>query len=185
MFWAVATRWHFSRAPRGPRNRRWCSPKIRIRWGEQHPDLFAQVAEDRVLSGPSDRSPCRSVCAPIRLRRRVLPVCLCLNGTGVGCKALAACHSPCDAARDDRLDQMAQHIAVTEATMPVSGKLRMVRHRGGQIETVEPAVYEVGMDVRATAPLRAGPHDITGQPHPDHSFGTLRPSHGATEERCN
>ena len=74
---------------------------------------------------------------PIRLGRRVLPVRVSLNDAGACRKALAACQSLRDAAGDHRFEQMAQQIAVSETAVSVLGEGRVIRHRGGQIETAE------------------------------------------------
>lgn len=52
-------------------------------------------------------------------------------------------------ATHDRLEQLAQQIAIAEAAMPVLGECRMIRHFAVETEPAEPAVSEVQVDLFA------------------------------------
>ena len=121
---------------------------------------------------------------PISLGRRVLPVRVSLNDAGVCRKALAACQSLRDAAGNHRFEQMAQQIVVTETAVPVLGKGRVIRHGIGQVETAEPAVSEIEVDLLAKSTFRTDTHDVADQQHPDRQFRINRRSPSGAVERC-
>src|SRR4051794_30987344 len=51
------------------------------------------------------------------------------------------------------LQQLAEHIALAKATVPVLREGRVVRHRAVQAEPAEPAICEVEVNLLAQAPL--------------------------------
>ena len=72
---------------------------------------------------------------------------------------------------DDLLEHLTQQVTVTDAPMPVLGKGGMVGHRGSQIETAEPAIGEVQMDILTDPPFGSNSEAMADQQHADHQFG--------------
>ena len=104
---------------------------------------------------------------PVHFRCRILLVGIGLDQTGINGHALATDQSLLDAACDGRFEQVAQQFAVAETPVPVLGKGRVVRDAVAQIETAEPAICQVQMDLFAQPPLRPDAEAIADQQHPD------------------
>lgn len=57
-----------------------------------------------------------------------------------------------DTPADDHLEHLTQKVALTEAAMPVLREGRVVGNRSCQVETAEPAIGKVQMDLFADPP---------------------------------
>src|SRR5262249_53107700 len=88
-----------------------------------------------------------------------------------------------DAAAQDALEHSTEEMALPEATMPVLGKSRVIRHRTVQTEPAEPPVGQIEVDLIAQAPLRSDAAAVTDQEHPDHELRIDRRPTDATVER--
>ena len=93
---------------------------------------------------------------------------------GVDGEGLAADQALGHAARDDRLEQLAQQVALTEAPVPVLGEGRVVRNLAVQPQAAEPAVGEVEVDLLAEPALGADAEAIADQQHADQQLGIDR-----------
>ncbi len=120
-------------------------------------------------AGRIGRIDLRSV--PVFLRRRVLLVGIRFDQAGIDRHALTADQTFLDAARDGRLEQMPQQLAVAEPAMPVLGKRRVIRDPVAQIEAAEPAIRQVQMHLFAEPPLGPDAEAIADQQHPDQQLG--------------
>jgi hypothetical protein len=82
-----------------------------------------------------------------------LAVGVSLDHAGVHRKTLAA-HQPLGhAARDRRLEQLAQQIAVAKAPVPVLREGRVIRYRAVETDPAEPPIGQVEVHLLAQAPL--------------------------------
>src|SRR5579872_225346 len=120
---------------------------------------------------------------PLVTRRRVPAISVGLDHRSVDSKALAADQPFRDAPGHRLLEQFAKNIALTETTVPVFGKGRMIRHRAFQPEPAEPSICEVEVDLVAQPALGADPQTIADDQHPDHQLGIDRWSTGVAIER--
>jgi hypothetical protein len=90
-----------------------------------------------------------------RLRSPYLPIGIGLDQARIDCKSFTADQSLLDAAAQDALEHATKEIALPEATMPVLGECRVIRHRTVQTEPAEPPVGQIEVDLIAQAPLRS------------------------------
>jgi hypothetical protein len=88
------------------------------------------------------------------------------------------------AARQHRLEETPEQIALTEPSVPVLREGRMVGHRVGQVEPTEPTIRQVQMNLLAKPPFRPDTEDVTDDQHADHQLGIYRwPPRRAVERR--
>ena len=74
-----------------------------------------------------------------------------------------------------RLEHMAQDVAVTEAAMPIDRKRRMVRNLVIKVETAEPPIGEVQLDLLAQPPFEADAIAVPHEQHPSPFSTAVRP----------
>ena len=101
----------------------------------------------------------------------------------IDCEPFAANQPLGNAARHRRLEQLAQDVAVAEATMPVLGESGMIGHIAFQPKAAKPAIGEVDMHLLAEPPLGPDAHAIANDQHPDHQLGINRGPSGRAVER--
>ena len=97
-----------------------------------------------------------------------------MDQAGVDRHALAADKALGDAARNRRLEQVPQQLAVTKPTVAVLGEGRVIRHPVGKIEAAEPAIRQVQMHLLAQPTLGPDAKAIADQQHADQQFGIDR-----------
>jgi hypothetical protein len=73
----------------------------------------------------------------------------------------------CHAAPDHGLKQLSQQVTIAEATMPILGEGRVIRHLTIEAEPAEPAVGEVQVHLLAQPPLGANAVTMANQQHPN------------------
>jgi len=78
-----------------------------------------------------------------------------MDQTGIVSKALSSNQPFRYAPRDSHPKHIAQEVTLTEATVPVLRKCRMVWDAIRQIKTTKPAIGQIQMDLFAQPPLRA------------------------------
>ncbi len=107
-----------------------------------------------------------------------------LHHAGIDRKALTTDQSLIHAALQDLLEDKAQGIRLTEATVAVLREGRVIRHRIGDLQLAEPAVRQVQLDLLAQQSIRADPQAVTDQHHADHQLRIdRRPSRVAVVRR--
>lgn len=86
--------------------------------------------------------------------------------------------------RQHRLEEMSEQHALTEPSVPVLRKGRMVGHQVGQVEPTEPAMRQVQMNLLAKPPSRPDAEGVADDQHMDHQLGIYRwPQRRAVERR--
>jgi hypothetical protein len=65
---------------------------------------------------------------------------------------------------------MTERIALAEATVPILGEGRVVRHRIFEIKVAEPAIGQIQMDFFAQPALRADAEAVAHDQHADHQL---------------
>ena len=76
--------------------------------------------------------------------------------------------------RDDRLEQLAQQVALAEAAVAVLREGRVVGHVAVQPQPAEPAIGEVEMNLLAEPPLGPDAEAVAHQQHADQQLGVDR-----------
>jgi hypothetical protein len=71
------------------------------------------------------------------------------------------------------LEQLAQKIAVAEATVSAFCESRVIRHLAIQAQTAKPAISEVQVNLLAQPALRPDAIAIADQQHPDEQLRTI------------
>jgi len=85
---------------------------------------------------------------PCRLRFHS-PIGIGLDQARIDCKSFTANQSLLNAAAQDALEHATEEIALSEATMPVLGERRVIRHRTVQAEPAEPPVGQIKVNLIA------------------------------------
>lgn len=75
---------------------------------------------------------------------------------------------------------MAKDVAVAEATVAIDRKGRVIRHLVTEIETAEPPIGEMKLDILTRLALEADAVAVADDQHPQHQRGINR---GAAEAR--
>ncbi len=112
----------------------------------------------------------------------LLPVGIGFDQARIDCKSFTTDQSLLDAAAQDALEHSTEEIVLPEATMPVLGERRVIRHRTVQTEAAEPPVGQIEVGLIAQAPLRSDAEAVTDQEHPDHQLRIDRRPTNATIE---
>lgn len=95
--------------------------------------------------------------APLGIGDRPALVGVGFNEARIDGKALTADETRRDAGEHDPLEDVAQHIAVPEAPMPVLGERRVVGHLVVEVQAAEPAERQPVRDLLAQPPLEQMP----------------------------
>ena len=103
-------------------------------------------------------------------RNRALLVGVGGNQAGVDRKPVGADQPFCHAALDDGLEQVAQHVALAKAAMPVLRERRVIGNFAIQSEPAEPAIGQIEMNLLAKPPFGPDAHAVADDQHPDHQF---------------
>ena len=103
-----------------------------------------------------------------------LSLCVGLDNSGVGCKALAAYQSFRHATTQYALEQMPERAALAKAAMPVLGELRVIRHGIVQTQPAEPAIGQIEMYLFTQATLGPNTEAVADDQHANHQLGINR-----------
>jgi len=101
-----------------------------------------------------DGTPCRTSAKTLRSLDIGLPVGLGPDQAGIDSKAVTADQSFLNAAPHGGFEQLAEQITLTEASMPVLRKGRVIRHVTVETQAAEPAVSQVEVHLLTQAALR-------------------------------
>ncbi len=106
------------------------------------------------------------------------------NDTGIHRKAFTLDQAGIHARTYHSLEDLAQNVAVTKATMAIDRERRVIRRLVIEIEAAKPPVREMQFNLLAQLPLGADAVTIADDQHPDHQFGiNRRPTNLAVERR--
>src|SRR6202042_465811 len=96
------------------------------------------------------------------------------DDAGVDCEGFAS-HDPFfHTARHNGLEQLAQEIALAEATVSVLGERGMIGDVAVEPQSTEPAIGQIEMDLLAQPSLRANAEAVADDQHPDQQLGINR-----------